>query len=81
MDYLVFLAQHFIGMFNEGGKTFVGLVSGIVPTLICLLVAMNALIRFVGEEKIEKLAHLSSGNPISRYMILPVVGTFFFVTR
>lgn len=78
MDSLVFLAKAFIGMFNEGGKTFVALVTGIVPTLICLLVAMNALIRFVGEEKIEKLAHLCAGNPISRYMILPVIGTFFF---
>ncbi|MBP2630823.1 MAG: system, glucitol/sorbitol-specific, subunit [Firmicutes bacterium] len=78
MDSLVFLAKGFIGMFNEGGKTFVALVTGIVPTLICLLVAMNALIRFVGQEKIEKLAHMCAGNPISRYLILPVVGTFFF---
>lgn len=75
---MIFLAKGFIGMFNEGGKTFVSLVSGIVPTLICLLVAMNALIRFVGESKIEKLAHLCAGNPITRYMILPVIGTFFF---
>lgn len=65
-------------MFNAGGKTFVSLVTGIVPTLICLLVAMNALIRFVGESKIEKLAHLCAGNPITRYMVLPVIGTFFF---
>jgi len=78
MDSLVFLAQGFIGMFNAGGKTFVSLVTGIVPTLICLLVAMNAIIRFVGEDKIEKLAHLCAGNVIARYMILPVIGTFFF---
>lgn len=45
MDTLVLLAQGFIGMFNKGGETFIGLVSGIVPTLICLLVAMNAIIR------------------------------------
>lgn len=37
MDTLVLLAQGFIGMFNKGGETFIGLVSGIVPTLICLL--------------------------------------------
>ena len=48
MDTLVLLAQGFIGMFNKGGETFIGLVSGIVPTLICLLVAMNAIILFVG---------------------------------
>lgn len=78
MDFMILLAQGFIGMFNAGGKTFVSLVTGIVPTLICLLVAMNALIRFVGESKIEKLAHLCAGNPITRYMVLPVIGTFFF---
>ena len=40
MDTMVFLAQGFIGMFNKGGETFVGWVSGIIPTLVCLLVAM-----------------------------------------
>lgn len=78
MDTLVLLAQGFIGMFNKGGETFIGLVSGIVPTLICLLVAMNAIILFVGTDKVEKFAHLCAGNVISRYMILPVIGTFFF---
>ena len=76
MDTLVLLAQGFIGMFNKGGETFIGLVSGIVPTLICLLVAMNAIILFVGTDKVEKFAHLCAGNVISRYMVLPVIGTF-----
>lgn len=78
MDTLVFLAQGFIGMFNKGGETFIGLISGIVPTLVCLLVAMNALIRFVGTEKVEKFAHICAGNVITRYAVLPVIGTFFF---
>ncbi len=78
MDFLIALAQGFIGMFNEGGKTFIGWVGGIVPTLVCLLVAMNAIIRFMGEDKIEKFAKLCGGNPITRYMVLPVIGTFFF---
>lgn len=48
MDTMVLLAQGFIGMFNKGGETFVGWVGGIIPTLICLLVAMNSIIAFVG---------------------------------
>ena len=49
MDTLIFLAQGFIGMFNKGGETFVGWVTGIIPTLICLLVAMNSIVLFVGQ--------------------------------
>ncbi|ENK1244387.1 PTS glucitol/sorbitol transporter subunit IIC [Clostridium sp. FAM 1755] len=78
MDFLTNLAKGFIGLFQEGGNTFMGMAKDIIPTLIMLLVAMNALIRIVGEERIEKLAKKSSANPITRYLILPVMGTFFF---
>jgi len=78
MDLLTNLATGFIGLFNAGGKVFVSWVTGIVPTLIMLLVAMNAIIKFVGEERVEKLFKKLGGNPISRYLILPVIGTFFF---
>ena len=43
MDTLIFLAQGFIGMFNKGGEVLVGWVSGIIPTLVVLLVCMNAI--------------------------------------
>lgn len=78
MQILTNLAQGFIGLFQEGGKTFIGMVTGIVPTLIMLLVAMNAIIKFVGEKRVEKLAKASGANPITRYLVLPVIGTFFF---
>lgn len=78
MDTLIWFATAFNGIFETGAKTFVGMFTGIVPKLIMLLVAMNALIRFVGQEKVEQFAYKSAGNPISRYLILPVVGTFFF---
>ncbi|MBQ2137568.1 MAG: PTS glucitol/sorbitol transporter subunit IIC, partial [Selenomonas sp.] len=54
MDTLIFFAQGFIGMFNKGGEVLTGWVTGIIPTLICLLVAMNSIVLLVGNERIEK---------------------------
>ena len=78
MDTMVTFAQAFIGMFQEGGKVLWSWVSEIIPTLVCLLVAMNALVKIVGNDKIEKFAGACAGNPITRYIVLPVVGVFFF---
>jgi glucitol/sorbitol PTS system EIIC component len=76
MDLIIQLADGFMGLFREGATVFVDLVTGIIPLLIMLLVAMNALIRLIGEEKVEKVARKSGKNPFTRYFVLPVIGTF-----
>ncbi|EXX86921.1 PTS sorbitol transporter subunit IIC [Paenibacillus darwinianus] len=77
MDFLVQMAEGFIGMFQEGGKTFIALVSGIIPTLITLITVVNALIKFVGEERIERFALMTTKYAILRYTVFPVLAVFF----
>ena len=77
MDWIIQLAEGFIGMFQKGGETFVGMLTGIVPTLLCLITAVNAIIKLVGEEKIQNLAKKCTKNIILRYTIFPLLSVFF----
>lgn len=77
MDFLVKLAEHFIGMFQAGGDTFVGLVTGIIPLLIALITFVNALIHLIGEERINRLAEKSTKYMLLRYTLFPILAVFF----
>lgn len=81
MEALAHFAESFIGLFQEGGNVFAGLVTGIVPLLIVLMTAVNALIALIGPEKIEKVGE-AAGKPglinyPVRYIILPFLAVFF----
>ena len=76
MDFIVKLASGFMNLFTLGGTQFVSWVTGIIPTIVMLLILMNAIIALVGDEKIEKVARICTGNPILRYMVLPFVSAF-----
>ncbi len=76
-DVLAHIAEGFIGLFQEGGNTFMGLASGILPTLIVLITAVNSVIKLVGEEKINNIAKVATKNIITRYTILPLLAVFF----
>ena len=77
LDFLTHGAEAFIGVFNAGGKTFVGFVTGILPTLIVLLTAVYTLISLVGEQRVHRLAKFAAGNVITRYTVLPFLAMFF----
>ena len=78
MQALAQFADKFMGLFRAGGETFVSFVTGIVPELVSLLLIMNALIKLIGTERIDRLASKSSANPITRYLIfrLSFLGLF-----
>ncbi|MGZ5400162.1 MAG: PTS glucitol/sorbitol transporter subunit IIC [Nocardioides sp.] len=74
-------ANWFIGLFQAGGEVFVGLVTGIIPTLIVLLTGVNALIHIIGPEKIDKLGEMAGRPGLQwypvRYLVLPALSVFF----
>ena len=74
-------AEWFIGLFQAGGEVFMNLVIGIIPTLIVLLTAVNALIRLIGPERIDKLGEYAARPGIQwypvRYLVFPALAVFF----
>ena len=76
MEIIVRFAEGFMNLFQEGADVFIDWMSSIVPLVLILMTAMNALVILLGEERVNKLAQISGSNPITRYMILPFVSTF-----
>lgn len=74
-------ATWFIGLFQAGGDNFLGLVTGIIPLLVVLLTAVNALIRLIGPERIDRVGELAARPGLQwypvRYLVLPFLAVFF----
>ena len=73
-------AEYFINIFRRGADTFVAFVTGFVPLVIILLTAVNAIIQFVGQERVNQLAEFASRDGLVytplRFLVLPVVSVF-----
>ena len=75
--FLVSLAEGFIHLFQAAGKIFLDMMTGLIPMLICLLLAINFLMKLVGTVRMEKVAALLGRSRILTYGVLPVLGWFF----
>ena len=75
-------AEAFIDTFRQGATFFTALLVGIIPLLIVLLTAVNALVRLIGPERIENLGKAAARPGLVwypvRYLILPILAVFFF---
>ncbi|MCH4054340.1 MAG: PTS glucitol/sorbitol transporter subunit IIC [Atopobiaceae bacterium] len=73
MEAIAWFGEHFIGMFQAGADTFWGYITGIVPLVIVLMTAMNSVVAFIGEQRVENAMRKASGNVFVRYLVMPVL--------
>lgn len=76
MDIIVKFAEGFMNLFQTGSETFISWMGSIVPLVLMLMVAMNAIINLIGEERMNGLGKIAAKNPVSRYMLLPFIAAF-----
>lgn len=73
MNFIEWFGKNFIGLFEAGGETFMGFMTGIVPLLIVLLTFTYSLIAFIGEERVNRAIQASAKFMILRYTVMPVL--------
>jgi PTS system glucitol/sorbitol-specific IIC component len=77
---MVQFAVWFIGLFQRGATVFTGLLTGIIPLVIVLMTAVNAVVALIGQERVERFSKWASRPgwiflPV-RYIALPFVSVF-----
>lgn len=78
MDFIITIADGFIGMFEEGADVFMDYITGIIPLLITLITAVNAVVRLVGEDRINNFIQKITRFALLRYTLVPFLSVFFF---
>ncbi|WP_246161497.1 PTS glucitol/sorbitol transporter subunit IIC [Segnochrobactrum spirostomi] len=77
IGWLGLIGKHFIGVFQKGGETFAGFVTGIIPTLVVLMTAFYAVTEIVGEHRVHGIAQAAGRIALTRYTLLPLIAVFF----
>ena len=78
MNFLTKVADGFIGMFEEGADVFMGFMTDIIPLLIVLITAINALVKLIGEDNVNNFIQKITKFTILRYTLVPFLAVFFF---
>ena len=77
LDALAGAGEWFIGLFRAGGDVLVSFVTGIIPPLLVILVALYTITNLIGEERVQGAARFAASNIFTRYTLLPFLAVFF----
>lgn len=77
MTFITQFTQGFLAMFEAGGAIFMDWVTHIVPMVICLMTAVHAIIKLIGEARVERFTKRISKYRLARYTLLPLLSILF----
>lgn len=77
MELFTNLAQGFLSMFEAGGSILLEWVTNIIPMVICLMTAVNAIIKLIGESRVERFTKSLTRWRIARYTLMPLMAVLF----
>lgn len=77
MEFISNVANGFMSLFQAGGDTFLGWVTGIIPLIVCLMTAVNSVIKLIGEERVEKFTRKLTKFTLTRYTLVPILAVLF----
>ena len=77
MEFITWLANGFMSLFQAGGETFMGWITGIIPMVVCLMTAVNSVIKLIGEERVERFVKRITNIMVLRYTLLPILAVLF----
>lgn len=78
MNFFVKIADGFTGIVSAGGENLMGLITGMLPNVLILLTAINAIVALIGEDRVMNFAKRITRFRILRYTVIPFMGLFFF---
>lgn len=77
MEVIAGLANGFMELFKAGAATFAGWVADIVPLIVVLMTAVSAVIKLIGEDRVQSVAERATKNIFTRYTVLPILAVLF----
>ena len=77
MDAFTALTQGFWSMFEAGGEILLGWMTTILPMVVCLMTAVSAVVKLIGESRVERITKFLTRWRIARYTLLPLMAILF----
>lgn len=77
MEIITQFAEYFMRLFTTGGQIFMEWIVGIIPTVVCIMTAVNSVIKLIGTDRVERFARKITRYAVLRYTLLPILAIIF----